>query len=72
MSQSSSSSAVPEKPRRKKDTVLTMLAGGIAGAIEAGATWPVEYIKTHTCAILNIRIGSVTIRIKITVINIQV
>ncbi|KOO29772.1 tricarboxylate transport mitochondrial [Chrysochromulina tobinii] len=24
-----------------------MLAGGIAGAIEAGATWPVEYIKTQ-------------------------
>lgn len=47
MSLSSSSSAVPEKPRRKKDTVLTMLAGGIAGAIEAVATWPVEYIKTQ-------------------------
>lgn len=34
-------------PRRKKDTLLTLVSGCIAGALEAAATWPVEYIKTQ-------------------------
>lgn len=43
----SSSGDIDQRPRRKKDTTLTLAAGCIAGALECSATWPVEYIKTQ-------------------------
>ena len=43
--------AAARKPKkdtgRKKDPVLTLAAGVVAGCIEATATWPLEYVKTQ-------------------------
>ena len=44
-------------PPKKKDTSLTLAAGCIAGACEATATWPMEYIKTQLQLMSNVKGG---------------
>ena len=41
--------AAPSTPAAagKKDPLLKLVAGCVAGSIEATATWPLEYIKTR-------------------------
>ena len=47
-SSSNSSSSSTKKPNGpKKDPLLILTAGCVAGGIEATATWPLEYIKTQ-------------------------
>ena len=44
-------------PAKKKDTGLSLASGGIAGAIEACCTWPMEYIKTQLQLMSNVKGG---------------
>ena len=46
-SEAGGSSSSDSKTMTTKDPLLTMTAGCIAGAFEATATWPLEYIKTQ-------------------------
>ena len=39
--------APPPAAAGKKDPLLKLVAGCVAGSIEATATWPLEYIKTQ-------------------------